>query len=124
ELRGLAKLLPDNGRTESTPLVEQFQEILNRPHEGAAPEQEEGRGAGEMSRADWKYSIEPHKPGKEDFSWTPAAEAEATMWVGFRERGDDKRVFGVFPSRKEAEQTAKRIKARELKHEIKRGMER
>ncbi len=29
ELHGLGKLLPDDGRTESTPLVERFQEILN-----------------------------------------------------------------------------------------------
>ncbi len=44
ELRGLAKLLPDDGRTESTPLVERFEEILNRSHQEHAPEQTQGRG--------------------------------------------------------------------------------
>lgn len=30
ELHGLAKLLPDDGRTESTPLIERFQELLGK----------------------------------------------------------------------------------------------
>jgi hypothetical protein len=34
ELRGLGKLLPDDGRTESVPLVERFKEIL-----GSQPDQ-------------------------------------------------------------------------------------
>jgi hypothetical protein len=36
ELHGLGKLLPDDGRTESTPLVKRFQEILDyKPPERA-----------------------------------------------------------------------------------------
>lgn len=45
ELHGLAKLLPPDGRTESTPLIERFKEIL---HESSgperAPEQNRDRG--------------------------------------------------------------------------------
>jgi len=46
ELRGLARLLPEEGRTESTPLVERFQEILDQAGGRDGPEQEQSRGRG------------------------------------------------------------------------------
>lgn len=45
EYRGLEQLLPPDGRTESTPLIDRFKEILNQPSEPAqAPEQRRDRG--------------------------------------------------------------------------------
>ncbi len=46
ELHGLAELLPDDGRTEATPLVERFKEILNYESDRASetPEIERERG--------------------------------------------------------------------------------
>ena len=46
ELYGLAKLLPDDGRTEPTPLVESLREILNYKEDQAAetPAMERDRG--------------------------------------------------------------------------------
>lgn len=45
EFRSLGRLLPDDGRTESTPLVDRFKEILDRPVEPErAPEQGQNRG--------------------------------------------------------------------------------
>ncbi len=49
ELRGLGKLLPDDGRTESTPLVERFKQILDHVGERDAPEQTQSRGRGGRS---------------------------------------------------------------------------
>lgn len=46
ELHRLAKLLPDDGRLESTPLVERFKDILNcrTDHAAEAPEMEMDQG--------------------------------------------------------------------------------
>jgi hypothetical protein len=45
EFRGLEQLLPPDGRTESTPLIDRFKEILNHPSEpGQVPEQSKDRG--------------------------------------------------------------------------------
>ncbi|HWB14091.1 MAG TPA: hypothetical protein VG826_33000 [Pirellulales bacterium] len=45
EFRSLARLLPDDGRTESTPLSERFKEILSRAAEpGREPQHHQGRG--------------------------------------------------------------------------------
>jgi hypothetical protein len=63
--------------------------------------------------SDWLYHIKPYKqlPGQD--GWTPATEADATAWFGFRERGDDHRCFGVFPSRQDAERAAEMIQQNE-----------
>jgi hypothetical protein len=47
ELLGLAKLIPDDGKTESVPLIEQFQELL-----------------GKKSLADLKAGGKERKPGR------------------------------------------------------------
>lgn len=71
--------------------------------------------------ANWKYSIEPYKRAQDGFGFSPASEAEATMWFGFREKGDDRRCFGVFPSRKDAERGMEIMKTRDLNLKITRG---
>jgi len=204
ELHGLGKLLPDDGRTEATPLVERFQEILDyKPpeyaglmaHETAESvktrlesyqheferlartrEQKKLVAAfkdfvGEVTHAgmketfdkllaryaegerqtpetgllanspghttspaerlqemfdqpgapvlppvkqsaveEWQYRIEPYRQIPGEHGWTPAKEAEAEVWFGFRERGDDHRCFGVFPTRGDAERAMELLK--------------
>src|SRR5579871_6756866 len=43
-----------------------------------APEKARAREVTTMS--DWKYSIEPYKQARDGFGWSPAGEAEATVW--------------------------------------------
>jgi hypothetical protein len=71
--------------------------------------------ASELTTADqWNYRIEPYRPSPErDGGWTPAPEAEATAWFGFRDRGEDRRCFGVFPSRADAEKAMAMIQESE-----------
>lgn len=71
---------------------------------------------------DWRYAIKPYKRAANDFGWTPASEAEATVWFGFRERGEDRRCFGVFESRADAEGAVEKLKGQELKQAIRGGM--
>ena len=61
----------------------------------------------------WQYRIEPYRriPGEAGFS--PAPESQAEMWFGFRERGDDHRCFGVFPTRGDAERAMGMLKEQE-----------
>jgi hypothetical protein len=61
----------------------------------------------------WTYAIKPYRPAAEPGAWTPAGEAEATVWFGFRERGEDRRCFGAFPSRREAEKAMELLKRQE-----------
>ena len=187
ELHGLAKLVPDDGRTESTPLVERFQEILEytlpqraglmayetaegvkthlesfqyeferlartreqkklveafkefvgevtsaswketfdkllRQHEEPKPStkqafqgilEDKSPPQAESSADKWQYDIKPYRRIPGEFGWIPAKEAEATVWFGFRERGDDHRCFGVFPTRGDAERAMGMLKEQE-----------
>jgi hypothetical protein len=61
----------------------------------------------------WKYRIAAYRPSPEVGKYSPAPEAEATLWFGFRERGNDCRVFGVFPSRVDAEKAVEMLKQEE-----------
>jgi hypothetical protein len=58
----------------------------------------------------WKHRIEPFswKRG-EGASWERATDADADTWFLFGDKGDDRRVFGVFTSRLRAEDTVRRL---------------
>jgi hypothetical protein len=74
--------------------------------------------------SEWNYRIEPFcpSPDKEGI-WTRAAEAEAVAWFGFRERGEDKRVFGVFPTRGDAEKAMRLLQGHERPRQVPRRSE-
>jgi hypothetical protein len=74
--------------------------------------------------AEWNYSIRPYRRSADGDGWTPAEATDATAWFGFRERGDDRRCFGVFPSRQDAEQAMALLKREEIKPQINRGIKR
>jgi hypothetical protein len=61
----------------------------------------------------WEYTIKPYRPAAEPGTWQPSAEHEATLWFGFREWGDDRRCFGAFPSRQDAEKAQQILQQQE-----------
>ena len=61
----------------------------------------------------WEYRIEPYRRIPGESGWSPAKEGEAQVWFGFRERGDDHRCFGVFPTRNDAERAMGMLKEQE-----------
>jgi len=62
----------------------------------------------------WDYAIKPYRSTAEPGTWRPSTEHEATLWFGFRERGEDRRCFGAFPSRKDAEKAMEMLKQQEM----------
>jgi hypothetical protein len=84
---------------------------------GPATGHQSGRSRGEKTMADWNYRIAPYKRANDEFGWSPASEAEATVWFGFRKKGDDHRCFGVFPTRQDAERAIELMKAQDLKQQ-------
>ena len=62
----------------------------------------------------WNYAIKPYRPAAEHGSWQSSTEHEATLWFGFRERGDDRRCFGAFPSRQDAEKAMDLLKQQDM----------
>jgi hypothetical protein len=62
----------------------------------------------------WDYAIKPYRPAAELGAWKQSTEHEATCWFGFRERGDDRRCFGVFPSRQDAEKAMDLLKQQDM----------
>ena len=69
----------------------------------------------------WHYRIEPYRriPGEE--GWSPAPENQAQVWFGFRDKGDDHRCFGVFPSRADAEKAVAILKKQERQPQAAKG---
>jgi hypothetical protein len=61
----------------------------------------------------WKYRIEPYRRIPGEFGFTPVTEDRAEVWFGFRQKGDDHRCFGVFPSRADAEKAMAILKERD-----------
>jgi hypothetical protein len=62
----------------------------------------------------WQYRIESYRrvPGDSD-RLTPVKDDLAQVWLGFREKGDDHRCFGAFPSRADAEKAIAILKQQE-----------
>ena len=46
-------------------------------------------------------------------TWQAAKEGEADCWFGFREKGEDRRCFGVFPSRADGERAVELMRQHE-----------
>lgn len=75
----------------------------------------------------WEYRIDAYKWMPDDGSFYRVSEAEATVWFGVRQKGEDQRVFGLFPTRADAEKATeimKRQEAQEImeEHTISHGM--
>lgn len=86
---------------------------IGQLHEMAGDYHDRLEAMQELNEGPWKYRIEAYRPAPSGDGWTPAAEAEATVWFGFRERGEDHRCFGLFQSRGAAEKAASIIKERD-----------
>ncbi len=61
----------------------------------------------------WQYHIEPYRRIPGEAGWVQAREDQAQVWFGFRDKGDDHRCFGVFPSRADAEKAMAILKERD-----------
>jgi hypothetical protein len=61
----------------------------------------------------WHYRIEPYRRIPGDSGLTPVKEEQAELWLGFRDKGDDHRCFGAFPSRADAEKAVAILKEEE-----------
>ena len=61
----------------------------------------------------WQYRIEPYRRIPGEAGWSPAPGSQAEVWFGFRDKGDDHRCFGVFPSRADAEKAVAVLQKRE-----------
>lgn len=57
---------------------------------------------------EWQYRIEAYR-WDGDGAWTPVMECDADTWFLLGERKKDTRVFGLFSSRAEANDTAQKL---------------
>jgi hypothetical protein len=62
-----------------------------------------------MAREMWVYRIEAYRWTPADGAWKQAQEANADTWFLFGQRGEARRVFGVFSSRIGAQDAAHKL---------------
>lgn len=62
-----------------------------------------------MAAEMWVYRIEAYRWKGFDGAWERANDANANSWFLFGQKGEDKRVFGVFESRLGAEDAANQL---------------
>ena len=65
----------------------------------------------------WQYRIESYRRIPGEAGLTPVEDDRAEVWLGFREKGDDHRCFGAFPSRADAEKAMGIMKEHEKQTE-------
>ena len=61
----------------------------------------------------WQYRIEAYRRIPGESGLTRVEDDKAELWFGFRDKGDDHRCFGAFPSRADAEKAMAILKEQE-----------